>query len=145
MESLFLVVDLAGERIALPAVRVESVVELGAVTPIPKAAPHVTGLSALRSRVITIIDTRRAIGVPVTRPAGDAIVHAVIVPIDGHPYGMVVDAVEDVARAGGPVTVRAPLSPHWARVAREMIEIDGTLLPLVDPEALVAGPAPVPA
>ena len=49
MSDLLLIVTVAGERVALPAASVESVVELD-LDPVPRAAPHVAGLSALRSR-----------------------------------------------------------------------------------------------
>ena len=56
MADLLLVVRLAGRRVAFPAAEVEGVVELEGLTPAPGAAPHVAGLSALRSRVLTVID-----------------------------------------------------------------------------------------
>ena len=45
MKELLLVVTIAGERVALPAAAVESVVELDTLIPVPRAAPHVAGLS----------------------------------------------------------------------------------------------------
>ena len=43
MNELLLVVTIAGERVALPAASVESVVELDTLIPVPRAAPHVAG------------------------------------------------------------------------------------------------------
>ena len=56
MNELLLIVSIAGSRVALPAVAVESVVELEALIPVPRAPEHLAGLSALRSRVLTVID-----------------------------------------------------------------------------------------
>ena len=56
MAELLLIVTIGGERVALLAAAVESVVELDTLIPVPRAAPHVAGLSALRSRVLTVID-----------------------------------------------------------------------------------------
>ena len=56
MAELLLIVRLAGRRVAFPAAEVEAVVELEGLTPVPRAAGHVAGLSALRSRVLTVID-----------------------------------------------------------------------------------------
>ena len=39
MNELLLVVTIAGERVALPAAAVESVVELDTLVPVPRAAP----------------------------------------------------------------------------------------------------------
>ena len=57
MNELLLIVTIAGQRVALPAAAVESVVELDTLIPVPRAACHVAGLSALRSRVLTVIVT----------------------------------------------------------------------------------------
>ena len=61
MNELLLIVTIAGSRVAFPAAKVESVVELDALSPVPRAAPHIAGLSALRSRVLTVIDCQRSL------------------------------------------------------------------------------------
>ncbi len=43
MNQLLLIVTVAGSRVALPAARVESVVKLDALSPVPRAAAHVAG------------------------------------------------------------------------------------------------------
>lgn len=140
MAELLLVVRLAGRRIAFPAADVEGVVELEGLTPTPCVAPHVAGLSAQRSRVLTVIDGQAALG---TGVAGvGALACAVIVPSDGHPYALLVDDVEDVVEADSPfVPLAAPAGPGWDQVALGMVEAGGDPLLLVDPHALIAGPA----
>lgn len=140
MAELLLVVRLAGRRIAFPAADVEGVVELEGLTPAPCVAPHVAGLSALRSRVLTVIDGQAALG---TGKAGDgALACAVIVPSGGHPYALLVDEVEDVVEAASPsVPLAAPAGRGWDRVALAMVEAGGDPLLLVDPHALITGPA----
>lgn len=140
METLVLVVQLAGERVALPADHVESVVEIDAVVPVPLVAPHIAGLSALRSRVLTIIDSHAALELP-PPPATDALRQVVIVTVDGHLYGLLVDQVEDVAHPdGGIAPLRVALAGGWRNAARGLIEIGGEAFLLIDPVALVAGP-----
>jgi purine-binding chemotaxis protein CheW len=140
MEKLFLLVMIAGQRVALPADDVESVVELDSVTPIPLVAPHVAGLFALRSRVLTVIDTLGSLGLGRKEPEGT--MQAVIVLCESHPYALRVDQVEDViAVEGGVAPVRAMLSPGWARVARGVLQFGDEAVLLVDPAALIAGPA----
>ena len=68
MSSLLLIVTIAGERVALSAGAVESVVELDTLIQVPRAPPHVAGLSTLRSRVLTVIDCMRSR----QKPAADA-------------------------------------------------------------------------
>jgi purine-binding chemotaxis protein CheW len=140
MAELLLVVRLAGRRIAFPATEVEGVVELEGLTPAPCVAQHVVGLSALRSRVLTVIDGRAALGAGMSGEG--ALANAVIVPSGGHPYALLVDEVEDVIEAASPAApLAAPAGPGWDRVALGMVEAGGDPLLLVDPHALIAGPA----
>lgn len=139
MAELFLILRLAGERVAFPASEVDTVIDLEQVTPVPRSAPHVAGLAALRSRILTVIDCGAALGVAPGRCEGR---EAVVVPSDGHLYALVVDGVEDVVEAEAPPSdARLPLGAAWSRIALGTVECGGDLLLLVDPHALVAGPA----
>ncbi len=144
MNQLLLIVTLGGEQVALPAAAVESVVEIDYVTPVPRAARHVAGLSALRSRVLTVIDGRAALELDPAPPRG--ICEAIVVEAEGHPYAILVDAVEDVIqRPAEPQPLSAPPQGGWARVGRAMVEVEGRLFLLVDPAALIEGPPTAPA
>jgi purine-binding chemotaxis protein CheW len=139
MSMLLLVVTIAGEQVALPADAVEAVVELDTLIPVPRAAPHVAGLSALRSRVLTVIDCMRSLDLGVT-DCSDGIREAAVVELDGHHYALIVDLVQDVVEAQtDPVPVRAAMGPGWERVADGMVESEIGPLLLVDVAALVAG------
>jgi purine-binding chemotaxis protein CheW len=137
--DLLLIVSVAGERVALPAAAVESVVELDALIPVPRAAPHVAGLSALRSRVLTVIDCMQSLEMGVT-DCSDGIREAAVVEFDGHHYALIVDLVEDVVEAlSDPVPVRASMGEGWERVAKGMVDTENGPLLLVDVAALIAG------
>ena len=139
MNELLLVVTIAGERIALRAAAVEAVVELDTFTPVPRAAPHVAGLSALRSRVLTVIDCMRSLEMGFT-DCSDGIREAAVVELDGHHYALIVDMVEDVVEAlSDPVPVRAAMGDGWERVSQGMVETEAGPLLVVDVAALVAG------
>lgn len=140
MADLLLIASLAGRRIAFPASEVEAVVELEGLTPAPRAAGHVAGLSALRSRVLTVIDGLASLEFGRSERTG--LNEAIVVPSEGHTYALLVDGVEDVVEASAPAAaVGAPLGAGWDRVALGMIEAEGELFLLVDPHALIAGPA----
>ena len=140
MNQLLLLVTIAGNRVALLASDVEAVVELDTLIPVPRAAAHIAGLSALRSRVLTVIDCRRSLDLGDTVRNGDP-QDAVVVDFDGHHYALEVDLVEDVVDAfGTPVALRAAMAPGWERVALGMIETAAGPLLLVDIGALIAGP-----
>jgi len=138
--ELLLIVRLGGERIALPAAEVESVVEIDALTPVPGAAGHVAGLAALRSRVLTVIDCLASLDPSRRLPEDHS--EAVMAVIDGHPYALLVEAVEDVVEANGErQPAAASLAGGWRRIGRATVEAEGDLLLLADIEALITGPA----
>ncbi|GLR47675.1 chemotaxis protein CheW [Sphingomonas astaxanthinifaciens] len=140
MNELLLVVRIAGQRVAMPAARIESVVELDTLIPVPRAAEHVAGLSALRSRVLTVICCRRSLGLDMPDVL-DGILEAAVTELDGHHYALIVDGVEDVIEAqSDPAPVRAAMGEGWERVSTGMVETEEGALLLVDVGALVAGP-----
>ena len=141
MNQLLLIVRIAGERVALPAAAVESVVELDTLIPVPRAAPHVAGLSALRSRVLTVIDCKRSLDLGES-DCSQGIREAAVVELDGHHYALIVDLVEDVVEAASdPAPVRAAMESGWERVSEGMVETEDGPILLVDVAALIAGAA----
>ena len=56
------------------------------------------GLSALRSRVLTVIDCMRSLELGET-DCSDGIREAAVVELDGHHYALIVDLVEDVVES----------------------------------------------
>ena len=141
MNELLLIVTVAGSRVAFPASAVESVVELDTLIPVPRAPAHVAGLSALRSRVLTVIDCRRSLELGTT-DSTNGIREAAVVEIEGHHYALIVDVVEDVVEAlSDPSAVRAAMGAGWERVSKGMVETEEGPLLLVDVEKLIAGPA----
>ena len=137
MNSDMLIARVAGERVAIAAVDIQTVIELAAVIPVPRAPPIIAGLAAQRSRTLTVIDVARAFGLP-SRP--DTAHFAVVIEIEGVGYALAVDAVENVIPAIGEVQpCKVKLSPEWARSAVGMIDTTvGTVL-LLDLTKLVGG------
>lgn len=134
MSELFLIAHLAGRWVAVAASQVDSAVDIGEVVAAPRASPAVRGLAALRSRVVTVIDTQVALG------QGPALAarRAIIAAIDGHHYAFLVDAFEDVfpfERA--PLSSGLVLEGRWAASATGIVERDGEPLLVLDLAALV--------
>ena len=135
--TLYLLARMAGRAVAISADQVESVVDIGPLVPVPGAPPEVEGLAALRSRVMTVIGSRAALG------EGDAAAttpRAVVSVIDGHRYAILVDSVDDVA----PFECRAlpsglALGGRWAAAARGLVEADGEPVVAIALRALIPG------
>jgi purine-binding chemotaxis protein CheW len=140
MNEMLLVVVLAGRRAALPAIEVNSVIELAEVTPVPRAAPHVVGLAALRSRPLTVIDCTAALGIPAAE-ADWRRQRAVVVEHGGHLYGLLVDAADDIVAAlDEPRPLGADPGEGWQVAALGRVETEAGAVLLLDIGALIAGP-----
>jgi purine-binding chemotaxis protein CheW len=139
-DQSLLLVSIGGELAGIDAAIIRSVVELEAITPVPRAPEHIAGLAALRSRAMTVVDCRRSLELPPSEDAADAL--AVVVEVDEFLYALVVDAVEEVVPLeGDPAEVRADLLPGWSRAALGMIETSAGPALMLDPGKLVEGPA----
>lgn len=139
MNELLVIVQIAGRRCALSANDVKSVIEIGAITPVPRTPDFIAGITALRSQSLTVIDCRRALGFEAS--AGQTDHRAAVVASGGHAYALMVDAIEDITTAtAAPGQVPGGFGAEWSRVATGMIEtMTGPAL-LIDLAALIAGP-----
>ncbi|WFL78180.1 chemotaxis protein CheW [Altererythrobacter arenosus] len=139
MNELLLIVHIAGRRCALGANDVHSVIEVGTITPIPRAPEHIAGLTTLRSQALTVVDCRQAIGFDPADFATD--IRAPIVHIAGHNYALLVDQVEDVAEAiSDAEEVLGGYGERWKGVSKGLIETaEGPAL-LFDFKALMGSP-----
>ncbi|HET9510936.1 MAG TPA: chemotaxis protein CheW [Sphingomonas sp.] len=134
LHELFLIAHIAGRTVAISSEQVESVVDIGDVTPVPRAPDLVRGLATLRSRVVTVIDTRIALGLM----GEGAAARAVIVRVDGHHYAMLVDALDDVsAFALQPLANGTALAEEWRAIACGIVERDGEPVLAIDLTGLV--------
>lgn len=139
MSGLFLIARLAGRAVAIDSAQVDSVVDIGTIVPVPCADPQVRGLAALRSRVVTVIDPRAAIGAD--RSGGEQSGNrAVITRIDGHHYAILVDTLEDVAPFNvSPLASGVVLEGIWDSIGCGTIELDGEPILTINLRALVQG------
>ncbi|MEM6267436.1 MAG: chemotaxis protein CheW [Pseudomonadota bacterium] len=138
MKDLLVMTKIAGRRCALHAHDVQSVIELGNVTPVPRTPPSIAGITALRSQALAVIDCRLALGLD---PAKWPVDHrAAVVSVQGYAYALMVDCIEDITTAvADPEQVSGGFGPEWSRVATGMIETSLGPALLLDLEALIIG------
>jgi len=136
MADLFLIAEIAGRPVAIASDQVESVVDIGEVVPVPRADARVRGLAALRSRVVTVIDTRAVLGLD----GGDMQSRAVITAIEGHHYAVLVDALEDVTPCAlQPLAGGIVLDPAWRPIGCGIVELGGEPVLAIDLRAMIPG------
>ncbi|BCA57882.1 chemotaxis protein CheW [Sphingomonas sp. HMP6] len=135
--ALFLIAQIAGRTVAIESGQVESVVDIGVIVPVPRSERHVRGLAALRSRVVTVIDTRAALGL---EPGPQDAMRAVITIVDGHHYAVLVDALDDVAPFElMPLSTGLVLDKGWRLIGRGLVERDGEPILAIALDSLIPG------
>ena len=139
MQELLVMAQIAGRRCAFPAHDVKSVIEIGAITPVPCTPDFILGITAMRSQALTVVDCRSALGLDDASWSLDD--RAVVVLVGGHFYALRVDSIEDITSAlGEPEDVPGGFGKEWTRVASGMVETRAGPALLVDLPLLIAGP-----
>ena len=140
MNDLLLMCLIAGRRAAIPALRVQSVIEIDEVTPIPGTPDFIRGLTALRSQALTVIDCSLSVGLKSGATMAEQ--RAAVVEVDGHLYALLVEEARDVGEAvSGLIAVPGGFGTEWQRAACGMVETASGPTLVIDIETLVTGPA----
>ncbi|MEP3029708.1 MAG: chemotaxis protein CheW [Erythrobacter sp.] len=139
MNDLMVMTEIAGCRCGLPASDVASVIDLGAITPVPSSPDFIAGITALRSQALTVIDCRKALGLDPKPFETDS--RAAVVTIASHSYALIVDKIEDISTTQSePTEVTGGFGPEWTRIATGMIETAIGPALMLDLPSLIAGP-----
>jgi purine-binding chemotaxis protein CheW len=97
----YLTMTLGGESYGIPVLKVREIIRLCPITRVANMPPHVRGVINLRGKVIPVVDLRTRFGVPAGADHDRTciVVAQVTAPAGGspRPYGVIVDAVEEVA------------------------------------------------
>jgi purine-binding chemotaxis protein CheW len=132
--SLFVIAVVAGQRIALDAASVASVVDLTNIVPVPLAPAHVLGLCTLRSLILTVVDLACALG---QRPEQISR-RAVTMEIDGHHYAFIVSSVEQVEPSIERVLpVDQSVGANWAVAVTGRVETESGIALLLEPRRMI--------
>jgi purine-binding chemotaxis protein CheW len=128
---------LDGQEFALGLERIVEIIPYRNPTPVPGAGPAVEGILPWRGRMVTILRTRRRLGL--TEPAGRSGGRVILLEDEGERIGLVVDAVVRVASV--PPGERQPIPPSLG-LARPNLFLGGYprsqgYLLLVNDQALV--------
>ncbi len=129
-------VVVGGQLFGLPIQRVRDVFMVQTMTSVPLAGPEIAGLINLRGRIATVIDLRRRLGLPASTSAD---LMAIGIEARGESYGLIVESVGEVMRLGNDTRDENPIhmSGPWAALSRCVHRLDGTLLVVLDVEAVL--------
>ncbi len=108
-EELQLVVfTLAKEEYGLPITKVQEINRMVPITTLPQTPSFVEGIINLRGKIIPVIDLRKRFQLPVSEHTDGT--RIIIVDVEGQTVGIVVDAVNEVARLSSAQVEPAPPS-----------------------------------
>lgn len=135
-DNLYLLCRVGENNIAIRASAIEAVSPLGNMVSVPRTHSAVRGIAAIRSRLLTVIDTAVLAGVPADKGGSAALM--VITSIEGHGYGLLVNEVDDVVPLD---TLREPpahIGARWLGFVGAIADFQGLPMMIVSPDAVVA-------
>lgn len=127
-ESMFVTMTVANQLFGIPVLQVQDVLSQQKITRIPLAPPEVLGSLNLRGRIVTSIDVRTRLGLPLRD--NDKSGMNIVVERDGELYSLAVDAVgevmsmESVEQEKNPAT----LDQKWQEVSDGIYRLKDCLL-----------------
>jgi purine-binding chemotaxis protein CheW len=131
-------VQVGGQTFGVPVLQVQDVINQAAINVVPLSPAEVAGSLNLRGRIVTAIDLRVRLGMPL-RGAGEPFM-CVIVERAGELYALLVDDVGDVlwlpANTFEPTPVT--LSPAWRALCEGLYRLETELLLALKVESILA-------
>jgi purine-binding chemotaxis protein CheW len=88
--------SLGGKEYGIDIMNVKEIARAGRFTYVPNAAPFVRGVYNLRGDIISIIDLRIMFHLPVQKREGDTIESLLILRVEDHVFGVIVDNIDKV-------------------------------------------------
>jgi purine-binding chemotaxis protein CheW len=88
--------SLAGKDYGIDIMNVKEIAKAGKFTFVPNAAPFLRGVYNLRGEIIPVIDLRVFFHLPAERKEEDALESTLILRIDEHVFGVIVDNIDKV-------------------------------------------------
>jgi len=127
--------NLGQELFALEILKVQEIIRVFPITPVPHCPPFVDGVITLRGKIVPVVDLRSRFGMQ--RAAHGAATRIIVVGVGPVLLGLVVDRVHEVTRLG-----KAHLEPAGAvggapnDYVMGVGKLDGRLVTLVDVAAV---------
>ncbi|MEA5444282.1 chemotaxis protein CheW [Gammaproteobacteria bacterium AB-CW1] len=128
---------LGRETYGLKALHVQEILKATEISPVPGAESFVLGVINLRGNIVTVIDTRKRFGL--SEPEAEGVRQIIVVEVDEHALGLLVDDVDEVADVR-PSEIEPPPQFESDQVARHIqgvVRRDSGLTVMVDVRRLM--------
>jgi len=130
--SIFVTLSIADQLFGIPVLQVQDILGPQKITRVPLAPPEVLGSLNLRGRIVTAIDVRIRLGLPL-RP-DDMRGMSIVVDHAGELYSLVVDKVGEIMNLSMAdyETNLVTLDPRWQDVSSGIYRLKDRLLVVLD-------------
>lgn len=130
------IVFAGGESFGLPVIRVQTIFQIEAVTPVPLGPREVLGLVNLRGKIVTAVSLRRRLQMPEADSSKPRL--AIGIEHRGENFALVVDEVGDVIVLDPEKRISMPphLDNHRAKLTDAVYRLDNQILSLLDMSAV---------
>ncbi|HUX38832.1 MAG TPA: chemotaxis protein CheW [Rectinemataceae bacterium] len=132
--------SLAGKEYGIDIMSVKEIAKAGRFTYVPNAAPFVRGVYNLRGDIISVIDLRTFFHLPSERKVEDALESLLILKLEEHVFGVIVDAIDKVVG----ISAAAIQPPHPifgdinVKYIKGIVENSGKLYIILDVDKIFA-------
>jgi purine-binding chemotaxis protein CheW len=133
----YLTVQIDGQMFGIEAMTVQDILSPREIAKIPLAPKEVAGSINLRGRIVTAVDVRLRLGMPMAKDPEKSM--NVVVDVDGELYSLLVDNIGDVLSMS-PKTYESNLpnlNENWRDFAQGVHRLDGNLMVICDVEKIV--------
>ena len=135
--AAYAVIGLSGELFGLPVSVVREFAHVQSISPVPCCSPHIVGNMNLRGDILTLVDIRPALGMPIEGSTGEVVVLRMGELLLGVPAAEIVD----VLTLGQADIAAVPVASDGERKAysKGVGTVGGRTISLLDMEKLLAG------
>jgi len=129
---------LGNEYYGIDIFRVNEIIRMRDITPVPRTEPHILGLVNLRGKTIPVVDIRIRMNLPETGQAEST--RIIVVESDHGNVGIVVDAVTEVVSLDRGTIDDAPTLAHDSKTefVLGVAKREGELIMLLDLDETLA-------
>lgn len=128
----------AGQLFGIPVLKVQDILVPDKIAHVPLAPPEVRGSINLRGRIVTVIDVRTRLGLPLKD--GETVRDMGVTVENGHDlYTLLVDSVGDVISLASDLYEPNPstLDQSWMEFADGVFRLEGHLMVVLNTEHLL--------
>ncbi len=135
--STFVTFTIAGQLFGVSVMKVQDVLAIRRITPIPLAPPEIAGSLNLRGRIVTVIDVRLRLGLASREDEDKSM--SIVVEHGQDLYSLMVDSVSEVLALPGTDFEDNPptLDPRFREYSAGIYRLSHTLLVVLDVERLL--------